>query len=312
MFFENTVKSPGAARNRGIKESAGEIIAFLDADCIADQDWLDYLTSGFSEDDVAGCGGKILSYKPQNAFEMYAEKRESYVNLRSCLGYKFYLPYLITSNAAFRRDILEKTGMFDVNLRYHEDLDLSWRICLDGYRLKYVEEAVIYHIQRDNLFDFFIHYFKLGTGVPYINEKYKYVTRRKLLSRDRKWWISSMFLSRDDRNILDFVRDVAYFSGISYGYINSVFKMRNCPHIQSGDKIIWWIENGNVVVLNLKDVSYYSFNNAGSRIWCLLKKGKNKSEIAGILSSDFPEKSGSEIETDISEFIGELKKEHLL
>ena len=49
------------ARNRGIREAKGEIIAFTDDDVIVDKHWIQNIDKAFKEhDDVACVGGKIL------------------------------------------------------------------------------------------------------------------------------------------------------------------------------------------------------------------------------------------------------------
>ena len=55
-----------AARNAGIAASTGEIVAFTDADCRADEDWLYYLAGDLLRDSFAGMGGHNLP--PQRRF----------------------------------------------------------------------------------------------------------------------------------------------------------------------------------------------------------------------------------------------------
>jgi len=58
--FENK-KGLSHARNRGVKEAGGEIIAFTDDDVIVDKHWIKSIDKAFKEyDDVACVGGKIL------------------------------------------------------------------------------------------------------------------------------------------------------------------------------------------------------------------------------------------------------------
>jgi glycosyltransferase involved in cell wall biosynthesis len=48
------------ARNTGIKAAQGEIIAFIDDDASAEEDWLEELVSCYSDPGVIACGGEIL------------------------------------------------------------------------------------------------------------------------------------------------------------------------------------------------------------------------------------------------------------
>lgn len=63
------------ARNKGIKSSKGEFVAFLDADCVAHKDWIKNLLNGCNDPFVGGCGGEIYSYNPSTLWEKYAENR---------------------------------------------------------------------------------------------------------------------------------------------------------------------------------------------------------------------------------------------
>ena len=57
-------KSIPVARNTGIKNSSGDIIAFTDDDCLTDKEWLYYVELNFIRDPSIGMvGGEILHYK---------------------------------------------------------------------------------------------------------------------------------------------------------------------------------------------------------------------------------------------------------
>jgi glucosyl-dolichyl phosphate glucuronosyltransferase len=52
------------ARNAGISNATSDIIAFIDDDCVADENWLDYLERPFIKDPEIGVvGGELTSFK---------------------------------------------------------------------------------------------------------------------------------------------------------------------------------------------------------------------------------------------------------
>src|SRR6266850_290521 len=55
-YFRQSNKGLSAARNAGIAAATGEIIAFTDADCRADEDWVHFLISDLLSGDFAGAG----------------------------------------------------------------------------------------------------------------------------------------------------------------------------------------------------------------------------------------------------------------
>lgn len=59
FFQENT--GPGMARNRAIEQSEGKILAFTDADCICDQDWLSVIYQNIEIEGKGFIGGYTYS-----------------------------------------------------------------------------------------------------------------------------------------------------------------------------------------------------------------------------------------------------------
>ena len=128
---------PGAARNAGLREATGEVIAFTDDDTIPDRHWLlegaRALDAG--ADAVSGRTVVPLSDQPTDAE----------ANVRGLERATF-----ATCNAFVRRCWLERVGGFDPRFRraYREDSDLEFRLLDAGARVVRANDAVVVHPPR--------------------------------------------------------------------------------------------------------------------------------------------------------------------
>ena len=76
-------------------------------------------------------------------------------------------------------------------------------------------------------------------------------------------------------------------------------------------KVISEIFDDEVVVINLDSGNYYSLGKLGVRIWGLIEKGANSTEIAEIISCDY-QFDGNDLNGSIVKFINELEREQLI
>jgi glycosyltransferase involved in cell wall biosynthesis len=136
-----------AARNAGIRRARGQILAFTDADCTVDPDWLHELVEPLDDPGVGIAGGRILARAGANDAELFGETIH---DARASILY-WPPPYVTTGNWASPRTVLEHVGLFDEGLRRCEDVELSYRIGKAGYSLVYRPEAVVYHRNKRSL-----------------------------------------------------------------------------------------------------------------------------------------------------------------
>lgn len=148
-LFHSDTRGPAPARNLGIARSEAEIVAFTDADCIADPNWINELIEPYREPEVGGVGGAILAYQHdhRNTIERFSDDYAPLTNFLS--GDHEFLPHLYTANASYRHCLLSEIGGFNDHLITAEDVDLAWRLQLQtGCKLRYAPRAIIYHHHR--------------------------------------------------------------------------------------------------------------------------------------------------------------------
>jgi glycosyltransferase involved in cell wall biosynthesis len=54
---------PAAARNRGAQEATGDLLFFIDSDCIPEANWIEKMSTPFSDERVVGVQGAYLQTK---------------------------------------------------------------------------------------------------------------------------------------------------------------------------------------------------------------------------------------------------------
>lgn len=129
------------ARNAGVRHAHGEVIAFTDADCRVDRNWLAEIVSSLRDEGVGMAGGPILAAEPCNYVERFGETIH---DQERAIGF-WKPPYVITANCAARKSTLEAIGGFDPAFPRSQDADLSFRLWGAGYRLAFAGGAIVYH-----------------------------------------------------------------------------------------------------------------------------------------------------------------------
>jgi cellulose synthase/poly-beta-1,6-N-acetylglucosamine synthase-like glycosyltransferase len=125
----------------GVAASSGDFLAFCDADDIVSPGWLAALVAaGCSADMVSG----RLELERLNDSETRAWMRWASPTEALWLGFGF-LPVAYGGNNGIWARVLEQIGGWNEDYASYDDVELSWRVQLAGYRLASASDALIHY-----------------------------------------------------------------------------------------------------------------------------------------------------------------------
>jgi cellulose synthase/poly-beta-1,6-N-acetylglucosamine synthase-like glycosyltransferase len=170
-YLSESNRGVSHARNRGIAESRGEILAFVDADCLVDPDWLTELVRPFDDPEVGCVAGGLQHAPPTTAAERQAARM---LGDWQRFAFTSKPAYAITANAAFRRAVLDRIGGFDPHMTRAQDVEIGLRFHQHSdLRLAYAENAVARHRNRSTQLGFFRQQLGWAYGAGLVGAKFE-------------------------------------------------------------------------------------------------------------------------------------------
>ena len=153
LLVNESNRGPAHSRNRAAETATGDILAFVDSDCVPEPGWLRDLTPYFAWDEVGAVGGRTLGYFTESRLDRYEEVSSPldmgrHLQLKAKGADTFYVP---TCNLLVRRSTYEAVGGLREDLRVGEDVDLCWRLRATGAYLVYAPEGIVRHKHRDRM-----------------------------------------------------------------------------------------------------------------------------------------------------------------
>ncbi|WP_276502520.1 glycosyltransferase [Terrimonas pollutisoli] len=138
------------ARNTGMLEAKGEIVAYIDDDAYPDKDWLRYLAYAYQTTPHAAIGGPNIA--PDNDGPIATCVANAPGGPVHVLLTDEIAEHIPGCNMSFRKDILLELGGFDPIYRAAgDDVDLCWRIQHTGRTIGFHPAAFVWHHRRNSL-----------------------------------------------------------------------------------------------------------------------------------------------------------------
>jgi glycosyltransferase involved in cell wall biosynthesis len=210
------IRGPGAARNAGVREARGDLLAFCDADDVVRPGWLSAVASALEDADLAAGVFDFwsLNGRPASTLQPAATRQ---------LG---FLPAGLGANLGVRRHAFEAVGGFAEELSIGEDIDLCWRLQLRGFRFEVASDAVVAKREHPGFAGAFRHGTAYGLSGPALFRRHRADgARPDLRGAARSWlWLivrAPLLLRRTD------LRDQwAHAAGVRTGRLRGSIRER--------------------------------------------------------------------------------------
>ncbi len=142
-YIHQVNSGPATARNNGYKNASGEIVAYLDSDCVPQKYWVSKMIRQYTSESVV-CVGSRYGIANRNSL------------VACCIYFEFLVRYkrmprhpkfLGSHGYSFRRSFLEEMGGYseEYKMASHEDNELAYRIVAKGYYTVFDKSNIVKH-----------------------------------------------------------------------------------------------------------------------------------------------------------------------
>ena len=166
ILYEDYHTRAGACQ-MGVENAEGDFIAFTDADCIPETDWLENIVEEF-DDGIVGVGGGIKNIGEGLWGKSINLISGTFLGSANSIQGRFfkdkrYVNSISGCNSMYHRNDIMKVGGFDVRLSTAEDTELNRKLLRVG-KLFYTPDAIILHNHKRGLKEFGERMYQYGYG----------------------------------------------------------------------------------------------------------------------------------------------------
>ncbi len=179
LYKPNT--GPGLSRNYGADHASGDYLIFLDSDCVIPSQYTKVVQESLAQQYADAFGGADRAAPDfSNIQKAINYSMTSFITTGGIRGGQQRLDkfYPRSFNMGYAKEVYQRTQGFSA-MRFGEDIDMSIRIFRQGFRVRLIEKAYVYHKRRTDFKKFYKQVF--NSGLARINLFQKYPKTLKLV-----------------------------------------------------------------------------------------------------------------------------------
>lgn len=194
VIFNPKNKGLSYSRNIGISNSTSDIVVFIDDDAVPHRKWIEAIADAFSDINVGAVTGDVVPVWQRKDMSWFPRELHWMISCSYTMtpDHECDVERGFGTNMAFRRDLVDKIGMFDINMGMNgdrwlggEDSDMFLRIKGIGKKVLFRPGVKVFHnirINRITLRNIIKRAFRGGVSVAVM----KRLRRKKSLRYDIK------------------------------------------------------------------------------------------------------------------------------
>ena len=164
---------PAGARNAGLAEVETELVVFIDSDIVIGPDTIPTLVKHFLDPQVAIASPRIMGLRQGDGWIARFEEARSSLDLGPIAGSVRPLSRISWTSSALMLARVSALGTgFDSSMRVGEDVDLVWRLCEAGWRVRYEPASMARHENREEFGSWFKRKHDYGTSAVPLARKH--------------------------------------------------------------------------------------------------------------------------------------------
>ena len=214
--------SHSLVREKAAMNSKADVIVFITQDIdIRNDDWLEKLVKPIFNNEAEATFSRQLT-KYDNIEKYTREKNypdKSYVNTKNDIEEKGLRTFFFSdASSAIKTEIFQRLNGYDgKNLPISEDMYIAYKIIMNGYRIKYCADSVVYHSHKFTLKQLYKRYYDTGRFFKQENYLDKYGTN-KSGGGLAKYILKRAIQDKNIKVLLRFIPDMAArFLGMKMG-----------------------------------------------------------------------------------------------